>query len=243
MSDGGATREGGDAADSLLSPRVPAVVLLSVLLGIVGSAIAFNSVGGSEVDDSALTGGEEFAVALPLLIALGGGACVAAAMDGRRIRSVFGVETLGLRGLIVGSGAGVALQFVAIGIDALIMTPVFGEAEDSGRDLVDAFDSAGEKVLLVLLIVVLAPVAEELFHRGVLVPLAAMRWRPTVAAILVGAFFALSHFDPRQLPALAVLGVSLGLLRIRFESVAPAVAGHLAFNAVGLAVIAMDLGW
>jgi membrane protease YdiL (CAAX protease family) len=225
------------------SSRVGLVLLLAAGVGLVGSTIAFAFV-DSDAPGQELTGAEEFAVALPLLLALGGGAAVAAGLDGARPLRVFGVRGFDLVSVVVGVLAGLVLQALVVVLDTWVVEPLLGDdPESSARDLVDAFSGAGETVLLVLLVVVLAPVAEELFYRGVLIPLVMRRWRPGWAVLVVGVVFALSHLQGTQLPGLLVVGVVLGTLRLWRRSVVAPVVAHMTFNAVGLALIWSDLTW
>jgi membrane protease YdiL (CAAX protease family) len=80
--------------------------------------------------------------------------------------------------------------------------------------------------------VLVAPVAEELFFRGIVQTLLLNVLRRRWPAILVASFvFAMVHFpQPQAMPALAVLGVLLGLAYERTGSLLPAIAVHAVFN-------------
>lgn len=80
--------------------------------------------------------------------------------------------------------------------------------------------------------VLVAPVAEEVFFRGIvqtlLLNVLRRRWAALALASLV---FAAVHFpQPQAIPALAVLGVLLGFAYERTGSLLPAIAVHSLFN-------------
>lgn len=206
--------------------------------------MAFGNVGGADAEAEPLTGAEEFAIALPMLIALGGGALIAAGLDGaspRRILGLIGVDRVSVP---LGALAGIVLQGVVVGLDAWVVEPLFGDDPDGGaQELVDAFSGSAEVVLLVVLVVGLAPVAEELFYRGVLLPLVLRRWKPMWSVAIVGVIFALAHLQGRQLLGLLVVGIGLGVLRLWRGTVAAPIAAHMAFNSAGLLAIAFDVGF
>ena len=97
--------------------------------------------------------------------------------------------------------------------------------------------------LAVLLIVGLAPVAEELFFRGVLLRRFALAGRPWLGLWCTAGLFALAHelaADGPLLPRLATLGLYLALglvfggVYLRTGRLAAAVAAHALANAIAL---------
>jgi CAAX protease family protein len=108
------------------------------------------------------------------------------------------------------------------------------------------FDASHGATLLALgvMSVVLAPLLEEWFFRGVL--FRALRQAlgpregvlPTAAAILLSAvLFALAHGEPLQFAGLAFLGVVLAVLVARTGRLVPAVVTHASFNAVAFTAL------
>jgi membrane protease YdiL (CAAX protease family) len=88
-------------------------------------------------------------------------------------------------------------------------------------------------VLTAIVIVVLAPFAEELFFRGALT--GALAYRLGVFTPLAsGAIFGAAHLEPRAFPALCILGVLLGWLYMRTRSLLPGMAVHAANNLLAL---------
>jgi len=81
-------------------------------------------------------------------------------------------------------------------------------------------------------LLVVAPVMEEIFFRGVMRHLWGERlrrgrlWGPAL-------LFALAHGNPWSLPVLFLLGLTLGWLRERTGSLVPGILAHAAVNALG----------
>lgn len=89
-------------------------------------------------------------------------------------------------------------------------------------------------VVASLLIIVVAPVAEEMIFRGFLYPVfktVAGRWGATLIAAL---FFAWAHHYPPAAPALFVLGIALTLLYEKTGSLLHPMAAHAAYNLISV---------
>ena len=86
--------------------------------------------------------------------------------------------------------------------------------------------------LLALTAVVLAPLFEETIFRGALLPVLAMRLGPLPGVLLSGLLFAMAHISVGELAPLTVLGVGLGLVRLRSGRLWPSVLMHGLWNAV-----------
>ncbi len=88
--------------------------------------------------------------------------------------------------------------------------------------------------LLLILVAVIAPIAEELFFRGMLYPLLRQRWSARVAIVLNGFVFALIHFIPLLIPGLFFVGMVLAWVRERSGSIIPCILLHAAQNSIVL---------
>jgi len=84
-------------------------------------------------------------------------------------------------------------------------------------------------------VVVVAPIVEELQFRGVGYGLLE-RFGPTAAVLLVGLAFALVHGLVAGFPVILVFGTGLAYLRSRTDSIYPCMLLHASFNAFGLFV-------
>ncbi len=94
-------------------------------------------------------------------------------------------------------------------------------------------------VFLFILIAILAPIAEELFFRGMLYPVWRRNWRRNVAIFATAGIFAALHFVPMIFPALFFVGLILGLLREWSNSIIPCIVLHMMQN--GIVLIGMSI--
>ena len=145
----------------------------------------------------------------------------------------------------VGSGPGRhvldACQGLAIGVVAqlaavpALYAPILlltDELDVSGpaRELVDRANGLGI-ALLILMVVVLAPIAEELFFRGLALRAMEVRMSRWLALVASALLFGLTHFQLLQLPALVMIGLVCGWLAQRDNRLGRAVWTHVGFNA------------
>ena len=150
-------------------------------------------------------------------------------------------STLGLtierRDILPGLAIGVfaqALLVPALYAPILFFRDDLDVAEDA-RELVDKADGLGV-VLLVVVVVVGAPVVEEIFFRGL--ALRAFEWRlgRRVGLVVSAVVFGLVHLQLLQFPALVMFGLIAGWLAQRDGRLGRAIWAHVGFNAwtVGL---------
>ena len=142
------------------------------------------------------------------------------------------------REAVQGLAIGVVAQVVAV---PLLYAPILLLADDpdvSGpaRELVDRADGAGI-ALLVLMVVVMAPVAEELFFRGLALRVFESRMGRRTALVASALLFGLTHLQLLQLPALVMIGLVCGWLAQRDGTLGRAVWAHVGFNAVTVLVL------
>lgn len=109
------------------------------------------------------------------------------------------------------------------------------DVEKRASELVDKADGAWIWVLAVV-VVVGAPIVEELVYRGLLqrsIGRSLGRWP---ALLTVALLFAVIHFSPVEIPGLFVAGLAFGLGVALTGRIGPGMVIHLAFNAAGMAV-------
>jgi membrane protease YdiL (CAAX protease family) len=104
---------------------------------------------------------------------------------------------------------------------------------ENARNLADLADG-GSTLLLVALVVVGAPLAEELFYRGLLQRSLVGRFNDGLVIVAVAAVFAVVHFRPVEYLGLFAIGLVFGYAALRSGRLGPAVAIHVGFNATGL---------
>lgn len=153
---------------------------------------------------------------------------------------------LGLMGLVVAVFVGLAARTIAILLEAVTTNRI-----GAGMPSIDGgAPSLGSVVLFVGATIVVAPVVEELFFRGALLPafeerLGTGRAAGWIAVILVAVVFSAVHALAGA-GALSVLvtflaGVGFGAVA-RSHGVGCAVVSHTVFNATGLALAASAAG-
>ena len=204
---------------------------VGALLAGLGASI----IGALVVRADGLSTLELFALILPLQSL---GTLAAAWWMARRRGPVAQVLALRARwGDLVGVPVGAGLQIAAAMVAAVIVN-VFFEGEVPGQELVeDAEDAAtwGMRLLVIIGLVVLGPLAEEVVFRGMMLPALLHRGRRS-AVIISSAVFALIHLvDPNaalSVPFLFVLAVVLANARLRTGGLGRPMAIHAGFNLI-----------
>lgn len=146
--------------------------------------------------------------------------------------------------VLVGVPLGVFSQFVLVNIVNWPLSRVFpghfspDAVEQRARELSDSA-RGGWVVVLVLVVVVLAPVIEELVYRGLVQQglansLGSLRAWPVAAVV-----FAAVHLQPVEFPGLLAFALVLGWCYRRTNRLGLCIITHMAFNASGLAVVAL----
>lgn len=225
------------------SPGAPRWGLADVVVGFLvaqlasfAGFVAFAAVEGvplEDLDTDTLAIGEIALLQVPLWLGLLGVPLLAT-----RLRGNGPVRDLGWwttwRDAPLGLVIGVLCQFVLVPIVTL---PVFlltdvdqDELEAPARELTDKATGPGVLVL-VLVVVVMAPLAEEVFFRGLLQRSLARRWPVWAAMVVTSLFFAASHFQGVQFPALAAFGLVLSYLAHRTGRLGLNTWAHVGFNA------------
>jgi uncharacterized protein len=94
----------------------------------------------------------------------------------------------------------------------------------------DLFVGEGRLFSQVFLIVLVAPVTEEILFRGLILRGLLARHRPAVAVILTAFLFGVLHLNPWQFLSAFCLGVVFGWIYLRTGSVALCIAAHAINN-------------
>jgi membrane protease YdiL (CAAX protease family) len=111
--------------------------------------------------------------------------------------------------------------------------------ETRARDLVDAAQGAWFIVLFVV-VVLGAPLVEELVYRGFIQGGLQTRIGSTWALIITSAWFTVIHLEPIEFPGLFAIALVLGLCYRRTQRLGLSMVTHLAFNATGLLLVALS---
>jgi membrane protease YdiL (CAAX protease family) len=146
-----------------------------------------------------------------------------------------------------GFALGVVLQAVAV---PLLYAPLFwlwksldnDDVSHNARQLTDAAHGLG-LVVLVLVLVVGAPIVEEIFFRGLVMRSLARRIGAAWAVPVQALVFAGAHLEGIEFPALLLFGLVAGVLARRTGRLGPSIAAHMGFNAFTVfALVALHWG-
>jgi membrane protease YdiL (CAAX protease family) len=209
-------------------------------LGFVGSVL-LGSIYFAVTDDLDPGLAERVALQIPLWTGLLGVPLWAARRKGNGARIDFGLTARWFDAPI-GLAVGVGLQLLVL---PAIYYPIFWltdiDAEDvsaPAEELTSQASGGFGVFLLLLLVVVGAPIAEEVFYRGLLLRSLTKRGLGTVAAVVSSAvLFALSHLQAIQFPALLVFGLVSATLAVRTGRLGPSIWSHVGFNLTSVVVL------
>ncbi len=139
----------------------------------------------------------------------------------------------------IGLGAGLVMQLVLL---PLLYWPILQVFEDldvgePARELADMAVAPLDVVALVAMTVVLAPLTEEVFFRGLVQGALHDRLGPAPAVLIASVVFAVTHFQVVQFPGLLVVGVVNGCLVLATRRLGAALWSHVGFNAVTVTVL------
>ncbi|MBV1893212.1 MAG: CPBP family intramembrane metalloprotease [Ilumatobacteraceae bacterium] len=139
----------------------------------------------------------------------------------------------------VGLGIGVLSQLVLVRVVYLPLEAMWPDTftddrlQENAKDLIDT--AGGASIVLLFAIVVLgAPIVEELFYRGLLQRSLAARFNDGLVVVGVALVFAFIHFRPIEYPGLFAFGLVLGFTAIRTDRLGMPILTHIGFNLTGL---------
>ena len=133
----------------------------------------------------------------------------------------------------VAAGIAVGLLVSLLVVSALL-EPVLGAGEEQGLDPTGwRPERAGAFALNAVVTALLGPLVEEFLFRGIGFYLLA-QFGQLAAIVVTSIAFALTHGIAVGLPIFFILGVGLGFIRSRTESIDPALLLHAGFNSIAL---------
>jgi uncharacterized protein len=146
---------------------------------------------------------------------------------------------------LVGIPIGILSQLVLLEIVYLplrtLMPDTFGreQVEEPARNL---FDRSTDTWLIVLILVVIvgAPLIEELMYRGLIFRAIEGRIAAPLAIVASALWFAAVHGQPVQFPGLFVFGVILAMCAFRTRRLGMGILAHAAFNATTVVLLLID---
>ena len=150
--------------------------------------------------------------------------------------------------IVIGVVTAVVVQFVVLRVIVELFALFEPDLEfsQSSQELAEEVD-APRFAVLVLVLAIGAPLAEELFFRGLLLRSLVRRWGSAVGIVVSAVLFGLVHTESGSAAAvgaavtgLAVFGGALAWLTERFGRMGPAICGHIAFNVIAVIGIALQ---
>jgi len=147
-----------------------------------------------------------------------------------------------VRDVLIGIPLGVGSQLILVNAVNWPLSRLFPSVfsfDDISRRASDLVDNArgGWIVALVLVVVIGAPLIEEVVYRGVVQPGLVGAWGPTAGIVVTAALFAGVHLQPIEFPGLFVFALVLGFARHRSDRLALSIVAHMAFNSAGLVLV------
>jgi membrane protease YdiL (CAAX protease family) len=140
---------------------------------------------------------------------------------------------------LVGVPAGVIAQLAIVPLVYLPLRAVWpdtfskSELEQRARELADKANG-WTVVLLVIVVVIGAPIVEELVYRGLLQRSMSAAIGVVPGLVVMSIWFALMHPTPIEWPGLMVAGALFGAGLALTGRIGPGIITHAAFNATGL---------
>lgn len=140
------------------------------------------------------------------------------------------------RGVPLAALVGLVTQLLVVPLVSAPMLWLTGtDLEELGRparELGDKATTPGGVLLFIVVVAIGAPIAEEMFFRGLLLRAAEKRWGTTWGVVVSSIVFGATHFQFLQFPALTVAGLVFAWLVVRHDNLWAAVVGHMTFNLV-----------
>lgn len=121
------------------------------------------------------------------------------------------------------------------GVAAALTMAVFGDFTSAAGDAAELLIAQSGPIAWItfgLLIMVGAPIAEELAFRGLMFSALLKRGvKPWLVIVITSALFAVFHIEPTRVFLLFVIGLVLGFVRYRTNSIGSAIIAHGVINA------------
>jgi membrane protease YdiL (CAAX protease family) len=138
--------------------------------------------------------------------------------------------------VLLAIAAGLGLWIASLGLLELqyaVWAPAPGYLE-AFRRLHEALRPSGpiDAVWSLVAIAIAPAVCEELLVRGIVLPSLRPAVGDVAAVVLSAVFFAAMHFDLYRFPFTLAVGLALGVLRLRTDSLWPPVIAHASLNAL-----------
>jgi membrane protease YdiL (CAAX protease family) len=143
---------------------------------------------------------------------------------------------------LIGAPIGIACQLILVPALYWPLQRMWSDAfrsdelSERARNLWDRADGAW-LVVLIVVVVIGAPVVEEIIYRGMIQQALHSRVDDALAVFLAAIFFALIHLQPVEIPGLFAFGLVVGVCFMRTGRLGMSIMVHVGFNATGLLLV------
>lgn len=147
-----------------------------------------------------------------------------------------------VRDVLVGIPLGIASQLILVNVVTWPLSKLFPDSfsfDEVSKRASDLADNARGVWIFVLIVVVVigAPIIEEMVYRGVLQPGLVTAWGSRGGLWFTAILFAAIHFQPIEFPGLLSFALVLGWARQSTDRLGLPIVTHMAFNASGLLLV------
>jgi membrane protease YdiL (CAAX protease family) len=127
-------------------------------------------------------------------------------------------------------------------LSSAVLTRIIKEPSEQMKMLEEMFqfDSMGSLILLLGLVSLLPGIAEELLFRGYMQRRLLARLPVAVSIVICSAFFAAAHMDVAHAAGVFPLGIWLGVIAWKADSIWPAIFGHIGNNAFAIVMASLS---
>ncbi len=225
--------------------------ILAIVVAYIASTallLLWIAVSGEVVHSGSLTIGDLISSSMGTWIGFFGAAVIASRTRGTHsMRADYGISIRPMVDVPLGIVSGLALQFLVLPAIYLPLEPLIPHLQSKLSGPANYITSAGHGagILAVgLVIVVGAPIVEEIFFRGLLLQSISVKLarfgkrRGAIFSVLLSSVaFGIAHVEPLQLLGLTAVGIVLATLRIKFNRLGPGMITHATFNFITFAAL------
>ncbi len=152
------------------------------------------------------------------------------------LKHIFRLRAVNIRIIVLSIVIGLGITFISDGLDRLFQL-FFPIPEIFQEQLLESFiiHSVSDFVIIVLSAVVFAGVFEEMLFRGFVQKTFERDFNVTSAIVITAFIFGMIHMNPWWLVQISFLGIFLGLMAWKSDSIIPSMIVHFLNN--GLSII------
>jgi len=141
-----------------------------------------------------------------------------------------------------GSAAALLMSYAAFFAVYFFFYLIAGRPPSAGETEQLRGIGGGELVLVIAVVVLLAPVFEEIFFRGLFYSSLRRRLGPRAAVAVNGIIFGALHFQPIYMISLVLVGMVLAYLYEKTGSLFASMTAHALYN-LAVVLVALFAGW